>query len=185
MAESVAQMIARLSKEQAPAAPKKSSINWSALKTTKKAAPAAPKQSALGWLTDIISRPLYGVTNTINDAVNEGVKIQKGQEDPFHGALNVAHIAQGNSFAQGLSKDTTAHKTTAALEQSVADTLHKNYGTSNKINPVVKGITGFVGDIALDPLTYVPGPDIIKGFKVAKDAAVLAKNGGKAAEGPA
>lgn len=153
-------------------------------------APAAPNpiMGALGWLGDIISRPLYGVTNAVSDAINSGVQagtaIAKGEG--IGGALGQQFhenpLGGAGSFLSGMfSTDPKLHRSTSDVIEQTSDKLgpvinpaYKD--VANNVNPVVKGIAGFAGDIALDPLTYVPGGVILKAFKSLAPAAKAVKD---------
>lgn len=125
----------------------------------KKEAPQDP----LSWAIDIISRPLYGVTETLQTGMEEGKKQwdaqQAGKEYDFWGGV-------GNQLAapfRGVFSTAQGDKPmTSDLIEQTADTygpmLDKNYqDVQDNVNPVAKGIGGFVGDVALDPLTWIPG----------------------------
>jgi hypothetical protein len=66
-----------------------------------------------------------------------------------------------------LSTNKDDKRTTSDLIEKGTDTfgkrLDKNYkDTQDNVNPVLKGILGFAGDVALDPTTYIPGAQIAK-----------------------
>lgn len=137
---------------------------------------AEKPQDALGWLTDMLSRPLYAVTNTIDNAMDTGAAINKrvaNGEGLGAVAEEFGKGASANSFARGLFSTDKAdkHLTSELIEKgtdTVGQVLRKG-GVRNdpeyedvedNVNPILKGVAGFVGDVTLDPLTYVPGAAI-------------------------
>ena len=94
-------------------------------------APAAPTgPSFFQRALDVISRPLYGVQNVLKDWVDE----EQGTENPLE------------SFWAGLSG---VDKTT--FQDVLSEHEQENDYT---MNPALKGILGFTGDVLLDPTTY-------------------------------
>lgn len=137
-------------------------------------------QDFLSWLGDIISRPLYGVTNVIQNDINAAAKqasnLQHGK-NPNEGMSfwgNLANAAPPLVNPGFWSTDPKTHNTTSDVIEKATDAIaplsDPNYkNVANNVNPWVKGIAGFVGDMALDPLTYIPGPDVVTwGKKLAK-----------------
>ena len=130
---------------------------------TTKSAELASQGSGDFWssMVDILSRPLYSVTNPINQAFNEAEKRrlaeESGQPYDYLGAL-------GNQLTAGLrgwfSTNPADKATTAQLIEKGTDVygpmVDKNYkDVQNNVNPVLAGTLGFVGDVAADPLTWV------------------------------
>lgn len=141
--------------------------------------PSGPPQSPLNWLMDIISRPLFGVTNVINKGVDRGVEARKSFEsgDVAGGIGNSLKEALAPvDFLSGLfGTDHANQKYTGQTIEHVTDkvgSLDPNYkDVQDNVNPWVKGVAGFVGDVALDPITYIPGGLVIKGLKGANNVA--------------
>lgn len=149
--------------------------------------PAAPasehggNQNFLGWLGDILSRPLYGVTNVLHDTVNSAVDQATGKKslgDEF--AANP--LGGLGSFLSGMfSTNPDTHRSTSQLIEGTTDKIGSavdpNYkNTQDNVNPWLKGIAGFVGDVALDPTTYIPGVGLLNlGSKSARSLASVEK----------
>jgi hypothetical protein len=95
---------------------------------------------------DVISRPLYGVQNTIKDLVDPAA----GTDNPLE------------SFWAGLSG---VDKTTGS------DVIQKwSDVTGIQVQPWVKGAGGLVADLGLDPVNYIPLGWVAKPFKAANKA---------------
>lgn len=133
-----------------------------------------PPQSFLDWGIDILSRPLYAVTETADTAIEQGTEMLKRQKEntpySFLDALGDAGELVSAPLRGLFSTNRDDKRTTSDLIEKATDelgTLDKNYvDEENNVNPWVKGIAGFVGDVGLDPLTYVPGAQIAKGLNV-------------------
>lgn len=169
-------------RKRVPSAPSRSSLPTS-IRTGGGAAPAeAPGPQSFGnWLIDIISRPLYAVTNTINKTVDSAISSQEKGEagdsagaagDALGTALGIpARLIEGlisndpevkNSFGQTLEKVTD--RVGLANDPYYVD-------RDNNVDPFAKGVLGFAGDVALDPTTYIPGAVLLKGAKAGARAA--------------
>lgn len=146
-------------------------------------------QSFGSWLIDIVSRPLYAVTNTINKSVESAVSSQEKQEagdgaGAFGDAIGTVLGVPGR-FLEGLvSTDEDTKHTFGQTMEKVTDRIGlKNdphyVDREDNVNPLAKGVVGFVGDVLLDPLTYIPPAWIAK---VAKGSASLAKSAAKIPE---
>lgn len=128
-------------------------------------------------IIDILSRPLYGVTNAVT-GVSEGIA-EAREGNPLAAAGGVAAIPTNflSSFF-GLNGEEGKRTFSTVLEEQTdrhGKINDPNYqDTEDNVNPVAKGVLGFIGDVALDPLTWIPGA------QVAKVGGMLAK-GGKAA----
>ena len=127
-------------------------------------------QDPLSWILDIVSRPLYAVTETADTAIELG---NKKRNDKIRGDLNKGDMGSLAGAAGELisapvrgffSTDRDDKRTGHELIEKATDTVGsydpKYKDTKDNVNPIVKGVAGFVGDVALDPLTYVPGAAI-------------------------
>lgn len=150
------------------------------IKTNAKA--AQPKgQDFLGWLGDILSRPLYGITNVVHDAINTAVDVNTGKKslaDEF--AANP--LGPGGSFLAGMfSTNPDTHRSTSQLIEGTTDKFGTAFNpdyhnTKDNVNPWLKGTLGFAGDVALDPLTWLPGIGLLNvGSKTARAANDISK----------
>ncbi len=141
----------------------------------------------LSTVLDIASRPLYAVTETVQSGLEWADKAQSNKEfDPWAEAGKTLS-APVRGF---LSTNKDDKPMTSDLIEQTADVFGKsdpNYvDVKDNANPVAKGVVGFIGDVALDPLTYVPiigaGSVAAKvGSKLGLAAAKAAKVGEKAA----
>lgn len=179
------------------AAPKPHKVNINALGGGGVAAGGA-NHSFLSWLTDIISRPLYGVQSAIHTGIDAASVAAKDTlagkpitdiAGDVYSKMNPIH--QVGDVLRGVVSDAPGDQHTSAQNiEYGADTVGKfdpNYkDVTNNVNPVAKGILGFVGDVATDPLTYVPGLDVIgagvKAVKGIKAGTAAAKIGSDVAE---
>ena len=149
----------------------------------------AKPQSPASWLIDILTRPLSGVTNAIQGGVNGIVDAQAASNKGDVGGAVVNSLKAANvpgNFLSGMfSNDPNQHRSfSQVLEQSTDKfgSLDPNYvNRQDNVNPIAKGIVGFVGDVALDPLTYIPGAQILKGIGLATKAAKVGIEAGGAA----
>jgi hypothetical protein len=142
----------------------------------------------LGRTIDILSRPLRLVSNPIMKILELPIKLDEikarenaGEVVPFSEKLGtVANATWPVAAAKGFFSDNPENKPywSDIIEQT-SDTVNRynpNYeDVENNVNPVVKGIAGFVGDVALDPLTWVPGAAIAKGIQIAGRGAKAVK----------
>ena len=136
-------------------------------------------QNPLQWLVDIISRPLYGVTDTatglVNSFVNQQEVLRKGGSlldaaPSAYDALLKNNALTGMFSTDKANKNTTGMVIEHATDRfgKLADPTYKD--TVNNVNPVLKGVLGFAGDVGLDPLTYIPGAILLKGVKAVAGA---------------
>lgn len=165
-------------------------------------------KSPVGWVLDMISRPLYGATNMINKTFDDVQQFTKTHPErgiaaalspDTLGAMAESISKSGGRFVEGMTSNNDANKkSTSDLIEKGTDTyapiLDKNYvDVQDNVNPVAKGVLGFAGDIALDPLTYIPGglflqagKNVVRGADKVLGAVskglVGAKDAGKAAE---
>lgn len=140
----------------------------------------------LGRLVDIASRPLRIVSNPVMKALELPEK---------YDALRTEEAAGGEvSFGEKLApvgsliaapftgffsdKDENKPYWSDIIEKTrdVANRSNPGYiDVENNVDPVVKGTLGFVGDVVLDPLSWVPGMGFVKVGE--KSAAVYNKLG--------
>ena len=151
--------------------------DFSGLSGVAKKAEEAKPYGPLDTIIDLLSRPLYGVTNAVT-GVSEGIA-EAREGNPLAAAGGIAAIPTNflSSFF-GTSGEEGKRTFSTVLEQQTdrhGKINDPNYqDTENNVDPVLKGVLGFVGDVGLDPLTYIPGAQI------AKVGGLIAK-GGKAA----
>jgi len=117
----------------------------------------------LSSVIDFVSRPLYGVTETIQSGIEWADKANSGK--PYDVLAEA-----GKTFSapvRGLLSTNKDDKpmTSDLIEQAV-DVSNKAstpgyVDTKDNVDPVLKGVLGFGGDVALDPLTYVPVAGVI------------------------
>lgn len=106
------------------------------------------KSAALGIL-DILSRPLYGVAEAVDTAVNEGGNPLEGLWEGISGKEKTSFIDVLQSADERQIKDTLAYKVLSPEQQQahLEEELKKS-----KISNVVYGLAG---DLVLDPLNLV------------------------------
>lgn len=157
--------------------PAPSGVSLSSLRSGGANAPEGDNgpQSPGNWLMDMISRPLYAVTNTINKTVDSAVSSQEKAEDgdaagSFGDGIGTLLGIPGR-FIEGLIS------TDPSVKNSFGQTIEKvtdRVGLANdpyykdrehNVDPFVKGTVGFAGDVALDPTTYIPAAWLLKGAK--------------------
>jgi hypothetical protein len=122
----------------------------------------------LSWLGDIVSRPLFGVTELTNSVVDV-FDPEKKNIDPFQKAINIVTAVPRGIFST--AKEDKAY--TGDTLERITDVIGRNTDPSyvnkeNNLDPVTKGIVGFAGDVLLDPLTWVPGGVFIKAGQAIK-----------------
>ena len=143
-------------------------------------------QDPISWILDMASRPLFSVTNRvkqINDSLSqENIdELQRmGAEGDVFGVIGKTLGAigeQATAPARGfLSNNPEDKNYTSQLIEDTTDTVGRVQNSTNpsapryvdvedNVNPVLKGVLGFAGDIALDPLTYIPGAVIAGGIR--------------------
>lgn len=173
--------------------------DFSGLSGFAKKAEEAKPPSVIDSIIDILSRPLYGTTNAVT-GISEGIA-QSREGNPL-GAVGGA-LAAPTNFLSGFF-GASATDPDANLKRTFSDVIEEqtdrhgklndpNYeDVENNVDPVAKGVLGFAGDVALDPLTWVPGALIAKGGKAileggkkavkGVDDAVRARKGGEVVE---
>ena len=162
------------------AAPRAKPISLSGMKVAQGSQGDGSPQDALSWLVDIISRPLYAVTETadslleIPDASDSiGAKFNSGDTGGAIGEIlgtigkNVSAPVRGffstNRDDKRLTSD-LIEKGTDVIGSRVDPTGYVD--TEDNVNPVLKGVLGFLGDVAGDPLTWIPGTQLVKGVNI-------------------
>lgn len=132
-------------------------------------------QDFLSWLGDIASRPLFAATETIS-SVADVFDPREGM-NPFEAAGHVVSAP----FRGFFSTNPEDKIYTGDLIEKVTDIAGYNtdpdyVDRKDNVDPIAKGVIGFIGDVGLDPLTYV-------GLGAVKTAATgVAKAGAKIAE---
>ena len=137
---------------------------------------------------DPVLRPVQHIFNVLTaggsgvmNAVDKSIK--GGIEGGPIGAIGGGLGGLVNGFFASFNNDPNSenYMTGSKLIESATDRLGTAYDPTYKdvednVNPVAKATVGFLGDVALDPLTYVPGG-------IFASAARGAARGAKAAEG--
>lgn len=135
-----------------------SAANFTPPKNTQKKSEGG--QDPLSWFIDILSRPMRAVLNPINVAATEAKKrATEGANYDFFGGLGNQLAAPFTGFG---SSDPQFQPTGSDIIENVTDAVGLNTNPyyrdeKDNVNPIGKGIGGFVIDVAADPLTYVPG----------------------------
>lgn len=169
-------------RKRTPSAPSRSSLPTS-IRTGGAAAPVKESgpQSFGNWLIDIISRPLYAVTNTINKTVDSAISSQEKSE--AGDSSGAAGDALGTIFGIPARLVEGLVSTDPSVKNSFGQTLEKvtdrvglandpyYVDRDNNVDPFAKGVVGFAGDVALDPTTYIPGAVLLKGARAGARAA--------------
>ena len=114
------------------------------------------------WSTALL--PIAPIAKAINPTGNYG--IYGDYTDGFFASLN-GDYESANYM--------TGHKLIEQATDDIGRLDPKYKNVQDNVNPWVKGIAGFGVDVALDPLTYVPGGIIASGARGAKAAAQGAK----------
>lgn len=142
---------------------KKSNIDFSQSWSLNKAAAVSPsKQSggkgALSRIVDLLSRPLYGTANTVKSEIHDLGNFTGSPSDftAFTGLSGLgllSHLPEAYRGITGQEKTTT---------RDITPVIEKETG----LDLPQKGLAGFAtnlaGDVALDPLTYVPVGGLLK-----------------------
>ena len=114
------------------------------------------------WSTALL--PIAPIAKAINPTGNYG--IYGDYTDGFFASLN-GDYESANYM--------TGHKLIEQATDDIGRLDPKYKNVQDNVNPWVKGIAGFGVDVALDPLTYIPGGVIAAGARGAKAAAQGAK----------
>lgn len=122
-------------------------------------------QTPLNWIVDIISRPLFAVTDTIYGISETNARAREGQG---FGALS--GFLEHNPLTGLLSTNKGNKRTFGDLMEDISDRHgpldDPNYvDTDDNVDPAIKGGVGFALDVVLDPLTWIPGTVLAKGGK--------------------
>lgn len=129
-------------------------------------------QDPLSWFVDILSRPMRTVENIPNQILNEELKRKQAEATgtPYNVVGGVVNVL--TSPIRGfLSNNPEDQPTGAELIEKGYDVA--NYGKigyvdeANNVNELQKGAGGLALDIALDPLTWIPGAQLAKGGQLA------------------
>lgn len=153
-----------------------------------KATDQGTPQDFLSTVLDIASRPLYGVTETIQSGLEWADKANSGKPYDIMAEAGKTFSApvRGLFSTNKDDKPMTSDLVEQAMDVSGKATVPGYKDVKDNVNPVVKGIVGFAGDVALDPLSYVPLAGIASvgakvGSKLGLSAAKAAKVGEEAA----
>jgi hypothetical protein len=145
----------------APQAPKMSELNLGEGRAPKQ------KQDPLSWFIDILSRPMRTVQNVPNQILDEELKRKQAKAtgesyNEIGGFFNIATAPVRGFFSNNPADQPTG----AQLIEKAYDV--ENYGRPgyvdevNNVNEVQKAAGGFALDVALDPLTWIPGAQYVK-----------------------
>jgi hypothetical protein len=149
----------------------------------------------LGRLSDILSRPMRIISNPVMKAVEFPERMDKVKELRLSGqdeaatkeSLNAVGSLLAAPFTGFFSDDPSNKPYWSDIIERQSDVSNRNdpnyVDVANNVDPVAKGVLGFVGDVAIDPLWLVPG--LGWGAKAAKEGSRLAATGAgvvKAAE---
>jgi len=143
------------------------------------AKPVLPPEGEVGFLgktIDFLSRPLYAVTNVADKALDlpgafdEADKLSR--QGAFGESTATAAKAVGNLAAApftGLFAQSRENKNYFSdIIEKTSDVTYRNnpnyVDVEDNVDPKFKGAVGFVGDVGLDPLTYIPAAWIAKGI---------------------
>ena len=152
----------------------------------------------IGRTIDIISRPLRLVSNPVMKALELPIKLdeiaareQAGEIVPFSEKLGtyVEASTPVAAFKGFFSDDPENKPYWSDIIEQTSDTVNRNNpnyeDVDDNVNPVVKGVAGFVGDVVLDPLTWVPGAAIAKVIQMGGRGAKAVSGAIKGATGAA
>lgn len=147
----------------------------SSLKGVKFGGTQAPEENPfLGagkWLLDIIDRPRNAIATVISEGLdNSKVVADAVIKDGPSGLLAGNPLGGAGALFKGLTSNDVRdkHSSSDIIEHAtdLVGSYDPNYeDQQDNVNPVLKGILGFAGDVALDPLTYIPGGLLLKGAK--------------------
>jgi len=143
--------------------------------------PKEPEMGVLGGVNDFLSRPLYAVTNIADKALDLPERFAEGEGIQALGALAISPLT--GFFSQSRKNKNY----TSDLIEKTKDVYHRNnpnyVDTEDNVDPITKGAYGLQGDIALDPLTWVPAAWIAKGVQLVTRGAKATTAGTKAVLG--
>lgn len=205
--------------------PKSASEYLAAAKTVSKPRRVAPKpvaaplvdygpatkddkpQSPLNWLMDIVSRPLYGITNVVDKAMDaQDSAEQKWGEGDYLGAVGdkaksiigmpmagLRGVFSTDEDDKAYGSDLIKREGNKRLDKARADEDYiEKYRYDDEAKAALEkgqdraldigaGVGGFATDVLLDPLTYIPGAAFLSvGKAIGKGTSAL-KSGAKEA----
>ena len=146
--------------------------------------PKEPEVGFLGGLMDFVSRPLYAVTNIASKALDLPERFEKAEQlqeagkggeaaqEQFAalGSLAVSPITgffSGGILGERRREDKNYVNEVLEKYSDVTNRNNPNYvDVEDNLDPVIKGVVGFAGDVLLDPLTYIPPAWIAKGISM-------------------
>ena len=127
----------------------------------------------LGRLVDIASRPLRFISNPVMKALElpdklDALAIEEAAGGEVSFGEKIAPV--GNLLASpftGFLSDKDENKPYwSDIVEQVSDTANRNdpayVDVQDNVNPVAKGTLGFIGDVVLDPLSWIPGVGFVK-----------------------
>jgi hypothetical protein len=160
-----------------------------------------PEVGFLGGVIDTLSRPLYAVTKTVDELLNATARQDEAERLSRQGRTGEALRTSGESFVNVLTAPARGFFSTEREDKPyTSDLIEKYSDVANRNNPNyvdrennvdvrTKGALGFVGDVVLDPLMWVPGAQIAKaanlglrGVRAGTKALGLGKNASKEAD---
>lgn len=115
-------------------------------------------QDFLSTVLDIASRPLYAVTETVQSGLEWADKANSGKDFDALAEAGKTFSAPVRGFLSTNKDDKpmTSDLIEQAMDVSGRATVPGYKDVKDNVNPIVKGVAGFAGDVALDPLSYVP-----------------------------
>jgi len=148
--------------------------------------PKEHEMGFLGRLVDIASRPLRIVSNPVMKALElpekyDAIRMEEAAGGEVSFGEKVAPVASllVAPFTGFFSDNQENKPYWSDIIEKAADVGQRdnpNYvDTENNVDPITKGALGFIGDVALDPLAWIPGMGFVK--VGAKSAAVYDKLG--------
>lgn len=155
--------------------------------------PKEPEVGFLGGLIDFISRPLYAVTNIADKALDLPERFEKAQRLQKAGDAGGAAVEQFSALGSlvaapftGLFAQSRENKNyTSDILEKISDVSNRNnpnyVDTEDNVDPFIKGVGGFAGDVVLDPLMWVPATWIAKGVAMGGRGLQAAAGAGKKA----
>lgn len=167
------QQRALASQQASSSGPTKYDFSWLPAEGKSMSDPAP--DSPLNTIIDLISRPLFGATTAVS-GVAEGVAKDQEAGGGFLNTLGGIAAAPTN-FLTGLVSTNTDKE--AGQKQTFGDLMERYTDRFGEINnpdyvdrednvaATTKGGLGLVADIALDPLSWIPGVAIAKGASLA------------------
>lgn len=145
-----------------------SQVSRPGISDSKPVAQPAPETGFLGGLIDFVSRPLYAATNIADKALDLPERFEQGEALQGIGNLLVSPVTgffSGGILGEARPQDKNY---TSDIIEKASDVAYRNtpgyVDVKDNVDPVVKGIAGFAGDLLFDPLMYVRGATIAKGL---------------------